>query len=94
MMFNSLLNAAHYCWKEGHLAAISFANIAECLAVARQQGKWHVLKMYFHFGVKMEKFLAVFGEEIMSATIRTTFPCTTRAGSCLLWELKSPLLEV
>lgn len=42
MMFNSLLNAAHYCWKEGHLAAISFANVAECLAVARQQGGRHV----------------------------------------------------
>lgn len=60
MMFNSLLNAAHYCWKEGHLAAISFANIAECLAVARQQQGRHVLKMYFHFRIKMENFLAVF----------------------------------
>lgn len=60
MMFNSLLNAAHYCWKEGHLAAISFANIVQCLAVARQQGGRHVLKMYFHFRIKMENFLGVF----------------------------------
>lgn len=59
MMFNSLLNAAHYCWKEGHLAAISFAN-TERLAVAGQQGGRHVLKMYFHFRIKMENFPAVF----------------------------------
>jgi len=60
MMFNSLLNAAHYCWKEGHLAAISFANMAECLAVVRQQGGRHVLKMYLHFWIKTENLLAVF----------------------------------
>lgn len=69
MMFNSLLNAAHYCWIESHLAAISSANIAERLAVARQQGGRHVFKMHFHFGIKMEKFLAVFCKEIMSNAI-------------------------
>lgn len=59
MMFNSLLNAAHYCWK-GHLAAISFANVATCLAVARQQGRKHVSETYFHFRIKMENFWQYF----------------------------------